>query len=152
MQIFSMYLISCYYPYTILKSLTIFIFCHLRLSPIHTTCCTFSHVSVVFPAELYDCSITAIFTRSQQLFWNQHEPFFVQFCHTIITFFIHLTSCLLLLWQLSFLTHRGFLCQRISLSACTYAITAVWKMLMKNNHANIVSSTYVKLASNRLVH
>jgi hypothetical protein len=53
---------------------------------------------------------------------------------------------------LSFLTLRGFLCQRILLSACTYAITAVWKMLMKNNHANIVPSTYVKLASNRLVH
>jgi len=97
MQIFSMYLISGYYPYTILKNLTIFIFCHLRLPPIHTTCCTFSHVSIIFPAELYDCPITTIFTRSQRLFWNQHEPFFVQFCHILILFFIHLISCLLLL-------------------------------------------------------
>ena len=28
------------------------------------------------PAELYDCSIPTIFTRSQRLFWNQHESFY----------------------------------------------------------------------------
>jgi len=140
MQIFSMYLISGYYPYTILKNLTIFIFCHLRLPPIHTTCCAFSHVSIVFPAELYDCPITTIFTRSQRLFWNQHESFFVQFCHILILFFIHLISYLLLLWQLSFLTLRGFLCQRILPSTCTYVITAVWKILMKNNQVKDYST------------
>ena len=82
MQIFSMYLISCYYTYTILKNFTVFIFGHLRLAPIHTVCCTFSRVSVVFPAELYDCPITAIRTRFQRRFMNQHESFFIVLsCH-----------------------------------------------------------------------
>ena len=65
-------------------------------------------------------------------------------------FALHSFNIMPLLWQLLFLTLCGFLCPRILLYACTYPITAFWKMLMKNNHANIVSSTYVKLASNRL--